>query len=327
MTKRAAWAFAFTIFSCTRPSASKPAPLAFESLDGGTVVRFVAVGDTGHGSMQQTQVGEAIGAVCAEKGCDFVALLGDNFYPTGVSSTSDPQWQTAFVAPYATVDLPFYAVLGNHDYGGNGSGNELEKGQHQVAYSKVNPKWRMPATHYRFSRPPVVDFFVADTNRSMYALDAVVRADFEAWWPTSTSAWKVVLGHHPYKSNGRHGNAGDYDSASVVPIANGQGVKGFLEGEVCGRADVYLAGHEHIMEWLEPTCTRPGSSVNTELIVSGAGASPTGFPKTLQNEDRWRGEGLGFLYLVVTRDTLTGTFYGGDGQPRFTRELRKPLAR
>ncbi len=264
-----------------------------------------------------------MGALCKAQGCDFVVLLGDNFYPTGVASTSDPQWQTAFVLPYASVSVPFYAVLGNHDYGGMGTGNELEKGQYQVDYSKVNPKWRMPGTHYRFSEPPVVDFFVADTNRSMFAVDEVVRADFERWVPEATGSWKVVFGHHPYKSNGRHGNAGAYDGVPLVPIANGAGVKSFVEDEVCGRADVYLSGHEHIMEWVGPTCTRPGSSTNTELIISGAGANPTGFGPSARHEDRWRGEGLGFLYVVVSREAFIGTFYGPEGRPLYSHAVMK----
>lgn len=309
--------------SCSWAPAPKRMARPVDTLDAGVSVRFIAVGDTGKGSAEQTQVGEAMGALCRTQGCDFVVLLGDNFYPTGVSSTSDPQWQTAFVQPYASVDVPFYAVLGNHDYGGFGSGNELEKGRHQVAYSKVNPKWRMPGTHYRFNQPPVVDFFVADTNRSMFAVDDVVRGDFESWVPSSTASWKIVFGHHPYKSNGRHGNAGEYDGVSLVPIANGAQVKSFVEEKVCGRADVYLSGHEHIMEWLKPTCTRPGSSNNTELIISGAGSSPTGFPSPARHEDRWRGDGLGFLYVVITSDAFTGTFYGPDGQSLFSRSIHK----
>lgn len=310
--------------SCSCPSPAPRQERPPEVLDAGDVVRFIAVGDTGKGSPPQAQVGEAMGARCKAEGCDFVVLLGDNFYPTGVSSTSDPQWESAFVRPYASVEVPFYAVLGNHDYGGMGSGNELDKGAHQVAYSQVNPKWRMPATHYRFGAPPLVDFFVADTNRSVFAVDDLVRADFQAWLPASAAKWKVVFGHHPYRSNGRHGNAGSYDGVPLVPIANGAGVKSFVEAEVCGQADVYLAGHEHVMEWLAQTCTRPGSSLGTELIISGAGSSPTGFPAmALTNEDHWRGDGLGFLYVVISESTFTGTFYDADGQPRFSRSISK----
>lgn len=290
--------------------------------DGGLVVRFIAMGDTGKGNDGQRQVGQGVAKFCAAHGCDFVVLLGDNFYPTGVSSTDDPQWQTAFVEPYAQVDAPFYAVLGNHDYGGNGTGNELEKGQFEVDYSKVNPRWHMPATHYRFTQGPV-DFFVADTNRSMFGVDEHVRRDFETWFAESKSPWRIAFGHHPLKSNGRHGNAGSYDGAGLVPIANGAGVKSFVEDEICGRADVYLCGHDHELEWLEPTCTRPGSKLNTELLVSGGGAAITTFPPTMVNTDRFRAEKLGFTYVIVSEKTFQGAYFDADGNLLFARGWTK----
>jgi predicted phosphodiesterase len=320
---------------CACPKKPSPAPVADAgtavaalTFDAGTPadddggVRFVAIGDTGKGNDNQRRAGEQVAKLCQAHGCDFVVLLGDNFYPTGVSSTQDPQWQTTFVEPYKHVDVPFYAVLGNHDCGGNGTGNELEKGQFEVDYSKVNPKWRMPAPHYKFAVRDV-DFFVADTNRSMYSLDEQARTDFEAWLPASKASWRIVFGHHPLKSNGRHGNAGSYDGVGVVPIANGEGVKKFVEDEVCGRADVYLCGHDHDLEWLEPTCTRPDSKVNTELLVSGAGSAVTPFGKTMANADRWRAETIGFAYIIIRGNTFTGTYYDADGNVLFTRTLTK----
>jgi len=295
------------------------------SIDAGTgslAVRFVAVGDTGKGNADQTRVGNAIGALCAAQGCDFVVLLGDNFYPSGVSSTSDPQWQTAFVQPYQNVNAPFYAVLGNHDYGGHGAGYEIAKADAEVAYSQVNPKWRMPATHYKWSLKGV-DFFAADTNRSMFNLDSQVVSDFNTWLPASTTTWKIVFGHHPLKSNGRHGNAGSYDGLPFVPIANGAGVKSFLEGSVCGRADVYLCGHDHNLQWLQSTCTRTGSTINTELMISGGGAATTALDTPARNPYHWQSDGLGYVYVVIQGNTFTGTFYDANGVAQYTRTLTK----
>lgn len=60
---------------------------------GGTAasVRFVAIGDAGKGNAEQKQVADAIQAKCAASGCDFVQLLGDNIYDSGVASVTDPQ--------------------------------------------------------------------------------------------------------------------------------------------------------------------------------------------------------------------------------------------
>ena len=261
--------------------------------------------------------------VCASQGCDFVVLLGDNFYPSGVSSTTDSQWQTAFVTPYANVNVPFYAVLGNHDYGGGGAGTDFAKPANEVAYSQVNPKWRMPDTHYRFVEGDV-EFFAADTNRSLFGLDDAVRTDFATWTAAApTTTWRIAMGHHPYRSNGPHGNAGDYDPicigsacvSSPSPI-NGEKVKSFLETSVCGKVDVYLCGHDHSRQWLTPTCA------GTELIVSGAGGGGL-TPVDQKNASYWQSDQLGFLYVVVQGRTFTGTFYSASGAVEFTRTITK----
>jgi hypothetical protein len=43
-------------------------------------VSFIAVGDTGTGSNDQTKVGNTMAAICKQRGCDFIQLLGDNLY-------------------------------------------------------------------------------------------------------------------------------------------------------------------------------------------------------------------------------------------------------
>jgi len=93
---------------------------------GPKVIRFAAMGDTGKGNTGQKDVASAIARKCAASGCDFVQLLGDNIYDSGVTSVTDPQWQTKFEQPYADIDLPFYAALGNHDNGGSLLGFEID---------------------------------------------------------------------------------------------------------------------------------------------------------------------------------------------------------
>jgi hypothetical protein len=313
------------LFLCACPKAPEQLPQSItrsaltqvdagvEPGDGGTV-RFIALGDTGKGNPGQYQVGAAMGAHCATFGCDFVVLLGDNFYPNGVGSTDDPQWKTAFVDPYATVNVPFYAVLGNHDCGGDGAGTDLPRGDFQIAYSSVNPKWRMPARDYKFSFGDV-DFFVADTNRSMFSVDVEARADFEKWLPESKAKWKIVFAHHPYLSNGEHGNAGSYDGLPFVPVANGSAVKSFLDDRVCGQADFYIAGHDHSIQWLQETCN------GTELIVSGGGAKTTrllGKQPTYYQSNK-----LGFVYVVISGNTLTASFHDESGALQYTRTVLK----
>ena len=283
---------------------------------GGTAasVRFVAIGDAGKGNAEQKQVADAIQAKCAASGCDFVQLLGDNIYDTGVSSVTDPQWQTKFEVPYANVTQPFWAVLGNHDNGGNGTGNEQWKGDIEVAYSMTSTKWKMPSRYY-VHQEPGVDFFGLDTNAGMFDQTATQKSDMSGWLTQSTASWKIAFGHHPYKSNGPHGNAGSYEGLPFIPLINGSGVKSLLETTVCGKADVYICGHDHSRQWLLDTCA------GTELIVSGAGASTTDLNSN--NANYWQSDQIGFLYVSIQGNTFTGEFYGVDGTMEYSRTIKK----
>jgi tartrate-resistant acid phosphatase type 5 len=278
-------------------------------------VRFVALGDTGKGTADQTRVGQAIAAKCARDGCDFVQLLGDNIYESGVTSVDDPQWQQKFEQPYAAVNVPFWVVLGNHDYGGAGLGFEPARAQAQVAYSAKSSKWKLPATYYRRSVSNV-EFFGLDTMVAMVNQHAQQRTEVSAWIAQSRATWKIAFGHHPYLSNGTHGNAGNYDApVGVLLGSHGPGVKELIDAAVCSRADFYISGHDHSLQWLSATCS------GTELIVSGTGASPTSLPGV--NPAHYQSVKLGFLYAVISGNTFTGSFIDVDGKVEFTRTVSK----
>jgi tartrate-resistant acid phosphatase type 5 len=282
-------------------------------------VRLAALGDTGTGDAGQYQGAAALNTKCARSGCAFAVLLGDNIYSSGVSSVTDEQFNTKFELPYAQIDLPFYAVLGNHDYGGGGAGTQFYKGQFQVDYSTVSAKWRMPAAYYRLAVGDV-EFFGLDTNMQLYGQDQQQRADIAEWLQQSTASWRIAFGHHPYRSNGSHGNAGAYNRQDGVP--DGALVKSFMDDIVCGRADLLLSGHDHNLQWLQPD----GTCAGTELIVSGAGA----YPKALRspttegyNATYFQAAKLGFVYLVVSTDQLTAQFVGENGEVLYVRTLTK----
>lgn len=300
------------------PSASSTAPRA---ADAGAPVRFVAMGDTGKGcatpSDGQCRVAEAVRAKCARSGCDFVVLLGDNIYDSGAESADDPQFQSKFEQPYAGIDVPFYVVLGNHDYGAGGAGLEYAKADAEIAYSARSKKWRMPARFYRV-RLGAVELFATDTQQALLGNDHEQRAAVKEWLARSDAPWKIALGHHPYRSNGPHGNAGNYDGLGFLPralAAAGRGVRTFLEDAVCGRADLYLAGHDHSRQWLEGTCA------GTELVVSGAGAAPTGLGGA--NPTRFERDTAGFFYAAATAHGLTAEMIAADGNVELTRTLEK----
>jgi hypothetical protein len=273
-------------------------------------VRFVAFGDAGTGSARQIAVGNAMAEVCAARGCDFAVELGDNFYLSGVSSVDDAQFQSKFEVPYEKLKVPVYVVLGNHDNSlGPGEGSDNSKGEHQVDYhylaGRTSEKWRMPSRYYQFTAPlgganPLVEIFALDSNPLTSILpdlrpewNFLTYGNEQRTWlleglRNSKARWKIAMAHHPYLSNGLHGNAGSYDGTSpLIPLTtSGKPWLDLLDATLCAEGvDLFLAGHDHDLEWLKPV-DRCGK---TQFIVSGAAEGPRPFGDANRNEafGRW----------------------------------------
>ncbi|MFO1462742.1 MAG: metallophosphoesterase [bacterium] len=274
------------------PAASAtPTPVPVE-------VRFFTFGDWGTGTPSQIAVADAVTQNCLALGCDFGLLLGDNFYPSGVATTSDPQWQSRFEAVYDELPGPFFAVLGNHDYDGNE--------QAEIDYSSLQGRWKMPGRSYTIAWPPgapdpVVEIFVVDSN----AFDAASAAELQARLAASTARWKLLALHHPVYSNGLHGD----DSA---------GINALLLPAICGKIDAVLAGHDHLFSHLED----PNDGCAFSQFVIGTGgkdlynANPD--PRALYSESTF-----GFAILEIQSDKLRLEFRRADGSLAYAFALQK----
>lgn len=288
---------------------------------------FIAIGDMGTGDLQQQQVANAMADVCLLKGCDFAIGLGDNIYEAGVDSDMDAQFNSKFEQPYRQLDFDFYMALGNHDNSSTGIGLGLnnKKGEHQVNYTfvvdKASGKWQMPSRYYFLSLPqqakaPLLDLFALDSNPlatsgdwdSKYWKSKVFEAQGN-WFIKNNaklnSPWKIAFAHHPYLSNGRHGNAGKYDGI----LGLGNTWEEFLEQNICDEMDLFISGHDHDLQWLEAV----DSCGKTEFIVSGAGAKI----RSLKDENRnaafyQQGDVLGFFHLELKAKTMVITAYEVD---------------
>jgi tartrate-resistant acid phosphatase type 5 len=271
------------------------------------VVRFVAFGDQGEGNEAQLMVATAAEVVCEERGCDFALLLGDNFYDEGVTSAVDMQFTDKFETPYEGLDFPFYVVLGNHDYGT--LANDWERGNYQVQYSTFSDKWVMPHFWYTFSSDSgATQFFAFDTARMMWGQDVDDQRDWMAnEMAASTAVWRIAFGHHPYISNGQHGNAGNYEGFPGIPVLSGVDVKEFIDDLVCGQAQVYISGHDHNRQVFDPVC-------GTYFFVSGASSKTDEFVYRDDNPTMWEDDTLeGFLWVQIQGTELTAAFYDLDG--------------
>jgi hypothetical protein len=248
-------------------------------------VRVLAFGDFGDGSERQRTMAEAMQRYHARKPFTFAVTLGDNFYPTGMSGPEDPRWDRDFKRLYGPMRIVFYPSLGNHDW------FQTDSPAAEILHSHEEPLWRMPATRYTFVAGPV-QFFSIDTN-------VVTRAELD-WLDAevgkSKARWKIVYGHHPIYSDGKHGGDPTVRD-SVYPLLK-------------GRVDVYLCGHEHDLQHLAPE-----SGVEF-VIVGGGGAEPR--PITPGPRSLYAASKNGFGVIEANKKTLTVTFVGGDLQTLHT---------
>ena len=97
-------------------------------------LQFMVVGDWGRdGAFHQRQVAAAMGEFQTQPAR---RQHRRQFLPARRHSIADRKWDTSFQRIYTDVPQRWYAVLGNHDYGGS-----VEA---QIAKSFHDPRWRMP---------------------------------------------------------------------------------------------------------------------------------------------------------------------------------------
>lgn len=229
-------------------------------------LNFIVMGDWGrNGENYQKEVAAGMGKAAKDLNASFVVATGDNFYPYGVQSTQDHHWIASFENIYTAQSLhvKWYPVLGNHDYASNPDA--------QVAYSAISSRWAMPARYYsktfRVGNDSVLMAFI-DTDpiekklrgqaydSVKYVAGAVEQQTLwlENLLANSKAKWKIVVGHHPLYTGGWRKNSEDTKKLKTYlePI--------FSKHQV----DVYLAGHEHHLEYIKP------ATGNTHYVISGA---------------------------------------------------------
>ena len=275
-------------------------------------LRLLVLGDTGKGTESQARVAEAAAATCAaEGGCQLGLLLGDNLYPHGLDHEADPRWDSLVERPYGALGFPFLGVLGNHDYGAplpltfcGGLGLEERRAEAQLARSHRSTV-QIPARHWRRVIGDV-ELVGLDTQAHFHddlpALAAPLglkddaRRQDEAlrrWNAAPVGRWRIALGHHPWRSAGPHGDAGNYEGLPAGLLFSGGAIARFLDERVVGEFDLYLAGHDHGLQ-------DAGDAQGTALFISGGGGEHV--PHPARTPVPFVAESLGFLTVELGGD-------------------------
>ncbi len=246
----------------------------------------------------QMPVSGAMRSFCAQQGCDFGTMLGDNIYPDGAEANADDarRFRDLFTTPYGSLgagnkDFRIYGVLGNHDWHTSRAGAMA-----QVRFLETTTPFFMNGLFYRVVPAAAhgeVEIFAIDTQVMLAGTtvyDAVLAEDasevatqelehLEPWASPQTDAernmvawleaglassrarWKIVIGHHPLWST-----AGS-------KFQQAKSLRRLILPALCRYADMYLAGHEHTLEVHTDDCSAalPGTDVTPlPQVVSGS---------------------------------------------------------
>ena len=272
------------------PSFLRVPPPRFAVKPDNRTVRVLAFGDFGTGSASQRQVAATMAEWHRKAAFDFGITLGDNFYDAGMASPTDPRWKKQWEELYGPLGIKFYATFGNHDWVISDSPAA------EILYSDRSASWRMPSPYYTFTAGNA-QFFALDTNEVSEAQLAWLDGELKK----SAAQWKVVYGHHPIYSDGAHGDSATLKE-KLLPLLK-------------GRVDVYLTGHDHILNHVK-------SEGGVEFLVSGGGGAGLykvkPGPRSLFAESK-----NGFTIVEASSNELKVRFIGADSKPLYEYSMRK----
>ena len=228
-------------------------------------LNFYLANDLGrNGYYDQKPIAELMGKMAEAIDIEFVVAAGDVHHFEGVRSVHDPLWMTNYELIYSHPDLmlPWYPILGNHEYRGNT--------QAVIDYSGISARWQMPARYYTkvmeedgatirlvmIDTPPLLDKYREDTEK--YPDAGKQDMDKQLAWLDSvlTSAkedWVMVVGHHPIYA--------DTDKNDSERTDMQKRVDSILRKH--GNVDMYVCGHIHNFQHIRKTDSKIDYVVNT----------------------------------------------------------------
>lgn len=317
---------------------------------------FASIGDWGGanlGSYKETNekaVAKQMGETAAELGIKLVVNTGDNFYYCGVESLTDKQFKIDFedVFTHSSLSVPWYGVLGNHDY--------AYDPEYQLKYkSPNNDRWQMPARYFSkqvaLSATQNASFIFLDTNPCFAAYRGtdpskydpcspeykdeclasdntchfhqhIVAEDCGAQysWLKSTLAsipkddWIIAVGHHP---------ANEIDVNDLTGLLLSKPIHLYLNGHTHALAHYHIDGNTGV----DFVLTGAGCMVSTH-DQEGRGPQNKTLSQTGSGhsyDEKWYKKVSGFTTHTFSSDfsSLTTKFIGTDGSELYTLTTQK----
>tara|TARA_Y100000590_G_scaffold351997_1_gene404398 strand:+ start:3914 stop:4777 length:864 start_codon:yes stop_codon:yes gene_type:complete len=286
------------------------------------MICFYILGDMGSGEIYQLQVAIAMNEHIKKnkKKKVFICGLGDNIYEEGCRSINDKQFINKFEIPYKMIpnNIKFYMSIGNHDYGTSyGKGNSLSQIRYGRRSEKENGKWILPSNYYDYQKKDkgnIVHFFVIDTNMDNLSDKEKKKQlrDMKRKIDKSNADWKIVYGHHTWKSVGGHGNANEE-------------LNNFLETLYHKTPfDLYMCGHEHNKQLIN---MKIDESI-LPLVVCGTGGKMYSEYINYENLNKtdqleFLSNNLGYAFVQTSKRIMELYFFDENNNQEFYYKIKK----
>lgn len=247
-------------------------------------------------------------------GNDEVVLLGDNFYPDGLQSKFDNQWNKYELA---FQDVPYhniYSVMGNHDYYGN-------------PFFQINSKYLANNQLYFKKNFQDMDLYFIDTvllyKNHVGITDDIIKDLFNTshrvlkeqqleWLDYNLENSKlnnrktIVFGHYPIISNGLYANDLDPLYDTLMPL--------FSKYKV----DVYISGHEHNIQYIE----KKVMDYNFKQIIIGSSSEyRSNEYRIVTKDDMYDNEDNYYLQLYKRNNRICLDFKNKNGIIKYSYEI------
>ncbi|HME69672.1 MAG TPA: metallophosphoesterase [Myxococcota bacterium] len=273
---------AAAVLACHRGEGPPPPPLP-----GPARFSFLAVGDTGippqfASSLLSTQIAVARGMEAEDRRAPVGAfvLLGDNFYYKGLEESelvlrvrenvvrpycrflaltaprSNEVASACGTPPQERRAIPFYVVLGNHDY---------EYADSPALQAEAVPRfvanWKLAVRPVEvIGLAPGVDLVLFDSESLVEGADPLpLRTALAA----TRGPWRILAAHHPIARG---------DGDEEAPTSQEKGYRDELEKLLADAGipvQLFLSGHVHNLQVLEEAPPAPALNV-----IAGAGSRP-----------------------------------------------------
>ena len=291
---------------------NSPKTLPIEANLNNREVNFFAVGRQGYKNKPTREIADSMEAIAAErKNMGFTVLLGDNFYPKGVPSTTDRQWKTKFEhlyrGPYQLA-VPFFVVFGNHDRQGNNAEAQLKYAEDNVG----SGRWEIDAPFYsrdfgEVDGRPLVRIVFLDSVL-LYNVDTgekskqeeTTREEQLEFIRTSfledeeQPYWQIVASHYPFRSETQHPFSQKRVMRDLLPLLKEAGV------------DLVISSNDRFQQVLD----RPGEPLH---VSTNGGGSKLESIEAVETSSEFIKSQNGFAAVSVTSDRILVELYRYDG--------------